>query len=160
MERMNAAAVPSKAADIRGKALPGRKSGSDITARVLATLASPDGPAADLVPMLVKVVQVVVQEVQHAEQAEDDPVLDAGSAAAFLGVSKETANRMARKGEIAAMKLGSRLGWRFRRSDLLAYLEAKRRWPAPEPANDAEGLPTDVAGVLAEMGLPARRGRR
>lgn len=159
MHRMNAAAAPSKAGDNKATAPPG-KGGKDITARVLATLASPDGPAAGLLPMLVQVVQAVVQEVQQAEQPEADPWLDAAGAAALLAVSRETAIRMARKGEIAAIKLGSRRGWRYQRSDVLAYLEAKRRRPAPVAANDAEGPPTDAAGVLAEMNLPALRGRR
>ncbi|WP_441289469.1 helix-turn-helix domain-containing protein [Sorangium sp. KYC3313] len=128
---------------------------------MLATLASnPQGPGAALVSFVVEIVQVAFREMQQAEQAEDDPVLDAEGAAALLGTSRETAIRLARKGEIAAMKLGPRLGWRFRRSDVLAYLEAKRRRPAPVAANDAEGLPTDAAGVLAEMNLPALRGRR
>ncbi|WP_437799543.1 helix-turn-helix domain-containing protein [Sorangium sp. So ce693] len=159
MERTNASAGPSKPGDMKAKAPPGGKGGKDITARVLATLASPDGPAAVLLPMLVQVVQVVVQEVQQAGQAEDD-LLDADGAGALLRVSRETAIRMARKGEIAAIKLGSRRGWRYQRSDVLAYLEAKRRRPAPVPANDAEGPSTDAAGVLAEMGMPALRGRR
>ncbi|WP_437714949.1 helix-turn-helix domain-containing protein [Sorangium sp. So ce448] len=160
MQRRNATAAPGMAGDMKAKAPPGGKGGNDITARVLATLASPDGPGAVLLPMLVQVVQVVVQEVQQAGQAEDDPVLDAAGAAELLGISEETANRKARTGEIAASKIGRRLGWRFRRSDVLAYLEAKRLQPLPVPANDAEGPPTDAAGVLAEMNLPALRGRR
>ncbi|WP_434048052.1 MULTISPECIES: helix-turn-helix domain-containing protein [Sorangium] len=160
MARVHDEAAQRKGGDITAKGPPGGRGGEDMTARVLATLASPDGPAAGLLPMLVKVVQVVVQELQQTEQPEDDPWLDADSAGALLAVSRETAIRMARKGEIAAVKLGSRMGWRFRRSDVLAYLEAKRRRPAQLAANDAEGLPTDAAGVLAEMGLPAPRGRR
>ncbi|WP_437647310.1 helix-turn-helix domain-containing protein [Sorangium sp. So ce362] len=164
MQRMNATAGPSKAGDIKANGPPRGKGGKDITARVLATLASPNGSAAGLLPMLlpalVTLVQAVVQEMQQGDAGEADPVLDAEGAGELLGISKEVAIRKARAGEIAASKLGSRLGWRFRRSDLLAYLEAKRRRPVARAANDAEGLPTDAAGVLAEMGLPAPRGRR
>ncbi|KYF87533.1 hypothetical protein BE17_07255 [Sorangium cellulosum] len=159
MEKMNAPSVQGKGGDIRAKAPPKGRGREDLTARVLARLASAEGPAAALIPVLVQVVHVVVQEVQQGA-SDDDPVLDAAGVAALLGISEETTIRKARKGEIAASKIGPRLGWRFRRSDVLAYLEAKRRCPAPVPANDAAGPPTDAAGVLAEMGLPALRGRR
>ncbi|WP_438020695.1 helix-turn-helix domain-containing protein [Sorangium sp. So ce315] len=137
------------------------RKGGDITATAAELLPDRGTRAALLLALLDEHIEARVRELlEKATRAEADPWLDADSAGALLAVSRETAIRMARKREIAAVKLGSRMGWRFRRSDVLAYLEAKRRRPAPVAANDAEGPPTDAAGVLAELGLPAPRGRR
>ncbi|WP_437301192.1 helix-turn-helix domain-containing protein [Sorangium sp. So ce426] len=147
MQKTSTTAVPRKGGDITTRAAERPPHREERTAALLALLDE-------------HIEERIKELLQKATRTEDDPVLDASGAAALLGVSKETANRMARKGEIPAVKLGPRLGWRFRRSDVEAYLEAKRRRPAALAANDAEGPPTDAAGVLAEMGLPAPRGRR
>jgi excisionase family DNA binding protein len=47
-------------------------------------------------------------------------------AARYLGVHIETIRRWAREGAIPAAKLGNRGGFRFKRVDLDAFLEARR----------------------------------
>lgn len=149
MSRVSEQAAPRKGGDITGKAAelpPGR-----------------EARAAVLLALLDEHIEARVRELlEKATRTEADPWLDAEGAAKLLGVSKVHVNRMASKGEIAASKLSPKLGWRFRRSDVLAYLESKRRAPASAaPANDtSDGAPTDGAGVLAELGIQAPRGRR
>ena len=47
-------------------------------------------------------------------------------AAQYLGVHIETMRRWARDGVIPAAKLGNRGGFRFKREDLDAFLQARR----------------------------------
>lgn len=138
------------------------RKGGDITAKAADLPPGREARAAVLLALLDEHIEARVRELlEKATRTEADPLLDADGAAALLGITKETANRMARKGEIAAVKLGPRLGWRFRRSDVLAYLEGKRRPALAAPANDtSDSPPTDGAGVLAELGIQAPRARR
>lgn len=60
--------------------------------------------------------------------------LTAEEAAEFLGrVNPRTLTRWAREGQIPAYPLGEgrRRLWRFRRADLFAWMQSRRRGPAP-----------------------------
>lgn len=52
-----------------------------------------------------------------------EPLLDSQEAAALLKIHPKTLQRMARKGEIAAIQVGKL--WRFRASALSRWLESK-----------------------------------
>ena len=53
--------------------------------------------------------------------------LTSEEAAEYLQVHVNTVRRWAREGTIPAAKLGNRGGFRFRREDLDAFLETRRR---------------------------------
>ena len=59
-------------------------------------------------------------EKQHSGPRPGDEVLTPDEAAELLKVSKKTVLRQARLGELPATKVGR--AWRFRRSELLAFL--------------------------------------
>lgn len=46
--------------------------------------------------------------------------------AEFLGLSMSTVHRLIREGELPAIRIGKRM-WKFRRADLDAYLEDRRK---------------------------------
>jgi len=50
-----------------------------------------------------------------------EPLLDSDEAAALLKIHPKTLQRMARRGEIAAVRIGKL--WRFRLSDLAEWIE-------------------------------------
>jgi excisionase family DNA binding protein len=50
-----------------------------------------------------------------------EPLLDSDEAAALLKIHPKTPQRMARRGEIAAVRIGKL--WRFRASDLSHWIE-------------------------------------
>lgn len=52
------------------------------------------------------------------------PILDAPAVAMLLGVTIETVWRMARKKQIPAHKVGTKL-WRFYKADLMAFADKK-----------------------------------
>lgn len=54
-----------------------------------------------------------------------EPLLDSVQAAELLRIHPKTLQRMARNGEIAAVQIGKL--WRFRASELDAWLKSKRR---------------------------------
>lgn len=78
----------------------------------------------------------------------------------YLGLSDREFNERCRTGEIPnAVKLGSRAGWRVRRSDADAYIESLRT-ASTSPANDVKGqADAEVNAVLAGVGFELR-GRR
>src|SRR5437773_10294514 len=78
---------------------------------------------------------------EHPEQAqspaESEELLTLNEAVEFLGTSKPTMYRWLERGDVKGLKVGKQ--WRFRKRDLLAYME---RTPtavtAPAVALDAE----------------------
>ncbi len=58
-----------------------------------------------------------------AAASPPSPVCGSKEAAKLLGVCTKTLYGMVERKEIRAARLGT--GWRFRRSDLLAYIDAK-----------------------------------
>ena len=59
----------------------------------------------------------------HTTAEPPSPICGSQEAAELLGVCTKTLYAMVDRKEIRAVRLGS--GWRFRRSDLLAYIDAK-----------------------------------
>ena len=55
---------------------------------------------------------------------EMEKLLDSREAAAFLGVSTKTLQRLARSGDVQAIKIGK--PWRFRKEDLIVAAEPKQ----------------------------------
>ena len=68
---------------------------------------------------------------------ESEPLLDIEQAARFLNVSETSLRRWTNDGRLACLRVGRRRERRFRRVDLLAFLER-------EPAGDSR-----AAGSLA-----------
>jgi excisionase family DNA binding protein len=55
---------------------------------------------------------------------EFEPLLDSSEAATLLRIHPKTLQRMARNGEVSAVQIGKL--WRFRASELDAWLRSKR----------------------------------
>jgi excisionase family DNA binding protein len=64
-----------------------------------------------------------------------DEWLSANRAGKLIGITGKTIIRMSERGEITGYQVGS--VWRFRRSDVTAYLEARRH--GPDRRQDDEG---------------------
>jgi excisionase family DNA binding protein len=61
------------------------------------------------------------------DRQEAEKWLSANEAGKQIGVTGKTIIRMSEKGEITGYRIGS--VWRFKRSDIIAYLEAHRYGP-------------------------------
>ena len=66
---------------------------------------------------------------------QDDEILTVDEVAAFLKAGKRTIYRLAANGTISAFKLGGT--WRFRRTDLNAWIESKTVSGGPKMAKGA-----------------------
>lgn len=64
--------------------------------------------------------------------------LSANDAGKLLGVTGKTVIRMAEKGEITGYRIGT--VWRFKRSDVQAYLETHRYGPDRRPDDDSSTI--------------------
>lgn len=67
-------------------------------------------------------VQRAVRRALDERPAEPAEWLDTAAAADLLDVHPRTVTRLARSGELASSRVGKL--WRFRRADVLAYLES------------------------------------
>lgn len=61
------------------------------------------------------------------DRQQADEWLSANEAGKLIGVTGKTIIRMSERGEVTGYRVGS--VWRFRRSDVEAYLEARRHGP-------------------------------
>jgi len=61
------------------------------------------------------------------DRSQADEWLSANAAGKLIGVTGKTIIRMSERGEITGYQVGS--VWRFKRSDVEAYLEARRHGP-------------------------------
>ena len=84
----------------------------------------------------------------NVESMAEQGVLSLGEAAAFLYVSKSTVYRLLDQGKLRGMKAGKQ--WRFRKEDLLAYME---RGPAALALANLpiEVLETELAAFAEEL---------
>jgi transcriptional repressor of dcmA and dcmR len=80
--------------------------------------------------------------------SQSDDLLDIGQAARFLNVSETSLRRWTNAGLLPCLRVGGRRERRFRRSDLLAFVQE------PAPGSEAEGAarPADGAGLVMPMG--------
>jgi excisionase family DNA binding protein len=60
-----------------------------------------------------------------------DEELTVRQAAEELGVNEESVRRWLRHGELRGYMLATKLGYRIRRADLDAFIEARKRWTQP-----------------------------
>jgi transcriptional repressor of dcmA and dcmR len=77
------------------------------------------------------------------EIADANELLDIGQAAAFLNVSQASLRRWTNSGRLACMRVGQRRERRFRRADLLGFLEGQTSEIAPS-------VPGAVANKVAD----------
>jgi transcriptional repressor of dcmA and dcmR len=74
------------------------------------------------------------------ELADANELLDIGQAAAFLNVSEASLRRWTNSGRLACMRVGQRRERRFRRQDLLGFLEGQTSDIAPPLPGDGADL--------------------
>ena len=85
--------------------------------------------------------------------SDSEDLLDIKQAAAFLGVSETSLRRWTNSGQLACMRVGGKRERRFRRADLLAFMEAQ---PVTDPPSRSQ--PSDrrqhtvIAGVPVTLG--------
>src|SRR5437773_12166023 len=86
---------------------------------------------------------------EHPEQAqspaESEELLTLNEAVEFLGTSRPTMYRWLERGDVKGLKVGKQ--WRFRKHDLLSYME---RSPAAVSAPAAE-LDAEIKHFTAEL---------
>src|SRR5438046_6600164 len=68
--------------------------------------------------------------------AERDDLLSLGEAARLLGISQRTVLRLLERGEVKATKVGRQ--WRFRRSDLTAFVNREPAAVAAPPEEEMQ----------------------
>jgi excisionase family DNA binding protein len=78
--------------------------------------------------------------------AEAEELLNLDDAVQFLGTSKATLYRLLKQGDLKGLKVGRQ--WRFRRADLVTYME---RAPEAEPAAPTEELDTELEFFAQEL---------
>jgi len=79
------------------------------------------------------------------ELADANELLDIGQAAAFLNVSEASLRRWTNSGRLACMRVGQRRERRFRRQDLLGFLEGQTSEIA------SSSIPGAVANKIADL---------
>jgi len=89
-------------------------------------------------------------ESKLASEKPPEELLTLEEAVKFLGTSKPTLYRLLGQDEIKGLKVGRQ--WRFRKSDLVAYME---RGPVAFTAAPAEALDLELAFFAGQLGLEA-----
>src|SRR5688500_9231513 len=69
----------------------------------------------------------------------DEPLLDIKQAALFLNVSETSLRRWTNDGRLACLRVGGRHARRFRRADLIAFLERQPARPRVVAGADVSG---------------------
>jgi excisionase family DNA binding protein len=77
---------------------------------------------------------------------DENELLDIAAAAAFLHVSETSLRRWTNAGRLACLRIGQKRERRFRRADLLAFMERQPRRPAEGTTNGERG---DLAAARA-----------
>lgn len=65
----------------------------------------------------------------------EEPFLTVDQVAAWLQVAPQSITRWARSGELRGMRLSPRLGYRFTRADVQAFID--KRWLSSQPKGDS-----------------------
>ena len=84
--------------------------------------------------------------------SDSEDLLDIKQAAAFLGVSETSLRRWTNSGQLACLRVGGKRERRFRRADLLAFMEAQ---PVTDPPRSQPSDPrqhTVIAGIPVTFG--------
>jgi excisionase family DNA binding protein len=85
--------------------------------------------------------------------SDSEDLLDIKQAAAFLGVSETSLRRWTNSGQLACLRVGGKRERRFRRADLLAFLETQPVTNAPSRPQASVGREhTVIAGVPVTFG--------
>ncbi len=66
----------------------------------------------------------------------EEQLMDTEQVAAYLKVHVKTVTNMVDRGELKAYKVGRH--WRYRKSDVDAYLEARQNTPSPAPRQESK----------------------
>src|SRR5579871_4245977 len=90
--------------------------------------------------------EAVTGAVQSARIGEGEELLTLEEAVQFLGTSKPTLYRWLAQGEVKGLKVGKQ--WRFRRADLVAYVQ---RDPLAVPPAPEEAVEQELAFFTAEL---------
>jgi excisionase family DNA binding protein len=80
--------------------------------------------------------------------SQSDDLLDIGQAAKFLNVSETSLRRWTNAGLLPCLRVGGRKERRFRRSDLLAFIQG----PAAGSDGEAVPLPREGGGLAMPLG--------
>ena len=99
--------------------------------------------------------RVMLAEQPGAIAADAEPLLDIEQAARFLNVSETSLRRWTNDGRLACLRVGRRRERRFRKADLLAFLEnqpagTSRRSEAAAPVAHLCGLYSSDAGQVEQ----------
>src|SRR5579871_4492056 len=100
--------------------------------------------------------EAVTGAVQSARIGESEELLTLEEAVQFLGTSKPTLYRWLAQGEVKGLKVGKQ--WRFRRGDLVAYLERDPLATASAPEEAVQQELAFFAGELDRLGVALPRG--
>ena len=85
--------------------------------------------------------------------SDSEDLLDIKQAAAFLGVSETSLRRWTNSGQLACLRVGGKRERRFRRADLLAFMESQ---PVTDPP--ARSQPSDRRQHTVIAGIPVTFG--
>lgn len=89
-------------------------------------------------------VKVQLQQLRDSDVPKpDEELLNLDEAVKFLGTSKPTLYRVLRQGELRGLKVGRQ--WRFRKADLVAYME---RSPVAVAAAPSGEMDTELEGFM------------
>lgn len=91
---------------------------------------------------------------RHEEIAKNEDILSFEEAMKFLGTSQPTLYRLLKQGAVQGLKVGRQ--WRFRRADLVAYMERKPAALSQAAHSEADAELAFLEGKLRrEIALPA-----
>jgi excisionase family DNA binding protein len=93
-----------------------------------------------------------METTENKETGPGEELLNLDEAVQFLGTSKATLYRLLKQGDLRGLKVGRQ--WRFRKADLLAYME---RAPEAERAAPTEELDTEMEFFAQELGRVGAR---
>ncbi|WP_376794183.1 helix-turn-helix domain-containing protein [Thermogemmatispora sp.] len=82
------------------------------------------------------------------QRNHNDEWLTATEAGKLIGVTRRTVVRMVERGEITGYRVAS--AWRFKRSDLEAYLDQHRYGPGRSPKEGQDQAGAGADGTTAE----------
>ncbi len=126
---------------------------------LLGLIAEGDGLAARILTRMGMTLETAREQVQKSQEEEarakgaSEELLSLDEAVKFLGTSKPTLYRLLGQDEIKGLKVGRQ--WRFRKSDLIAYMQ---RSPVAVTAAPKEDLDMELAFFARQLSEPEADG--